>query len=46
MKAFFDEALLKIAFKRCYDFQLVSIDWATVFMQSVHCTSQPHYLFY
>ena len=37
MKAFYDEALLKIAFKHFYDFQLVSIDWATlVFMQSVH----------
>ena len=35
MKAFYDEALLKIAFKHFYDFQLVSIDWATlVFMQS------------
>ena len=40
MKAFYDEAL-RIAFKHCYDFQLVSIDWATVFMQSVHRASRP-----
>ena len=26
MKAFYNEALLKIAFKHCYNFQLVSID--------------------
>ena len=26
MKAFYDKALLKTAFKRRYDFQLVSID--------------------
>ena len=35
MKAFYDEAP-RIAFKHCYDFQLVSINWATVFTQSVH----------
>ena len=28
MKAFYDEAL-RIAFKQCYDFQPVSIDWAS-----------------
>ena len=48
MKAFYEEALLKIAFKHRYDFQLVSIDGATMFMQSVHCASRPQWygLFY
>ena len=32
MEAFYDEGELKIAFKHCYDFQLESIDWATVFI--------------
>ena len=45
MKAFYDEAL-RIAFKHCYDFQLVSIVWATVFMQSVHRASRPHGIAY
>ena len=43
MKAFYDEALLKIAFKHRHDFQLVSIDWATVFKQSVHRASRPQW---
>ena len=41
MKAFYDKAL-RIAFKHCNDFQLVSIDWATVFMQSVRRAILPH----
>ena len=41
MKVFYDE-VLRIAFKHCYDFQLVSIDLATVFMKSVHPASRPH----
>ena len=45
MKVFYDEAL-RIAFKHCYDFQLVSIDWATVFMSSVHHASRPHGMAY
>ena len=45
MKVFYDEAL-RIAFKHCYDFQLVSIVWATVFMQSVHRASRPHGMAY
>ena len=44
-KAFYDEAL-RIAFKHCYDFQLVSIDLATVFIQSVHRGSRPHGMAY
>ena len=45
MKVFYDEAL-RIAFKHCYDFQLESVDWATVFMQSVHRASRPHGMAY
>ena len=45
MEVFYDEAL-RIAFKHCYDFQLVSIDWATVFMKSVHRGSRPHGMAY
>ena len=45
MKVFYDEAL-RIAFKHCYDFQLVLIVWATVFMQSVHRASRPHGIAY
>ena len=39
MKAFYDDETLS---KHCNDFQLVSIDCATVFMQSVHRASRPH----
>ena len=45
VKAFYDEAL-RIAFKHCYDFQLISIDWATLFMQSIHRASRPHGMAY
>ena len=45
MKAFYNEAL-RIAFKHCYDFQLVLIDWATVFMQIVHRASRSHGMAY
>ena len=33
---------LRVTFKHCNDVQRVSIDWATVFMQSVHRASRPH----
>ena len=45
MKAFYEKAI-RIGFKHYYDFQPVSVDWATVFMQSVHRASRPHGMAY